>query len=98
MAEAARIPEQTSHPLAPLEAAEVERAAALVKPHVREGAAFCSVALVDPPKDAANEADAPRRLRLIGYDYPTGDVPDGGFDALVDLSSGSVSVERIVEG
>ena len=100
MAEAARIPEQTSHPLALLEAAEVERAAALVKPHVREGAAFCSVALVDPPKDAAatNEADAPRRLRLIGYDYPTGDVPDGGFDALVDLSSGSVSVERIVEG
>ena len=80
------------HPLAALSAAEVERAAALLKPHLGARAAFSSVALAEPPKAfvqsfKAGEATV-RRLRFIGYDHPQS--ADGGFDATVDLGSGEV--------
>ena len=88
------------HPLAALSAAEVERAAALLKPHLGARAAFSSVALAEPPKAfvqsfKAGEATV-RRLRFIGYDHPQS--ADGGFDATVDLGSGEVRVERIAAG
>ena len=85
-----------THPLAPPSAAEIERAAALAKPHLGARAAFCSVALVEPPKARAADAPPPRRLRLLGYDYPQ--PPDGGFDAIVNLDNGAVAVARIADG
>ena len=90
------------HPLDALTAAEAERAAALLKPRLNERAVFCSVALVEPHKAAlqtlrANQA-LPRVLRFMGYDYPEGNPPDGGFDATVDLASGEVEVARITAG
>ena len=96
MSDEPRIP-PLAHPLAPLAAAEVEHGARLLKPHLGARAAFCSVALEEPPKQALR-AGAPvaRRLRYVGYDYPT--PPDGGFDASVDLSAGTVAVRRIAAG
>ena len=106
MAEAVQLPPAdvkttASHPLDPLTPEEVERAAALVKPRLGDQAAFCSVALVEPPKDAlkayAPGDPLPRRLRFMGFDYPEGE-PDGGFDAIVDLSAGTADVSRIAKG
>ena len=92
--------ELPNHPLAALSAAEIERAAALLRPRLGARAAFCSVALVEPPKallQSWHAGDAvPRRLRLIGYDYPQ--PPDGGFDAVVDLATGEARVDRITAG
>ncbi len=88
------------HPLAAISAAEVERAAALLKPHLGARAAFSSVALAEPPKAFVQSfkagQTAPRRLRFVGYDHPQ--PADGGFDATVDLGSGEVRVERIAAG
>ena len=103
MAAAAPLPEPPAHPLSPLDAAEVEHAARLAKAELGERAAFCSAALAEPPKDALRNfektpQDVPRKVRLVGYDHPQGDAPDGGFDAVVDLSSGAVAVERIAAG
>ncbi len=90
-----------THPLDPLTAEEVERAAALVKPGLGDHAAFCSVALVEPPKDALKALVAgdhlPRRLRFMGFDHPEGE-PDGGFDAVVDLAADRVEISRIAKG
>ena len=89
-----------NHPLLALSAAEIERASALVKRRLGARAAFSSVALVEPPKallQSWRPGDAvPRRVRLIGYDYPQ--PPDGGFDAVVDLVTGEVRVDRITAG
>ena len=91
-----------AHPLEPLDAQEIGRATALAKAELGAQAAFCSAALVEPPKEAlenfAAGAPVPRKVRLLGYDHPQGPAPDGGFDAVVDLSSGAVAVERIVAG
>ena len=91
-----------THPLEPLAAQEIERATALAKDELGAQAAFCSAALVEPPKEAlenfAAGAPVPRKVRLLGYDHPQGPEPDGGFDAVVDLSSGAVALERIVAG
>ena len=90
------------HPLEALTAAEVEQAVALLKPRLNGRAAFCSVALSEPDKAAVQALAAgetlPRTLRFMGYDYPEGDPPDGGFDATVELASGSVEVARIAAG
>lgn len=90
------------HPLEALTAAEVEQAVALLKPRLNGRAAFCSVALSEPDKAAvqalATGEKLPRTLRFMGYDYPEGDPPDGGFDATVELASGSVEVARITAG
>ena len=92
--------EMPAHPLVALSAAEIERASALVKPRLGARAAFSSVALVEPPKALLRSWQpgqaAPRRVRLIGYDYPQ--PPDGGFDAVVDLVTGEVRVDRIAAG
>ena len=90
------------HPLEALTAVEVEQAVALLKPRLNGRAAFCSVALSEPDKAAVQALAAgetlPRTLRFMGYDYPEGDPPDGGFDATVELASGSVEVARIAAG
>ena len=90
------------HPLAALTAVEIEQATALLKPRLGPRAAFCSVALQEPAKEAvaafAPGGAVPRTLRFMGYDYPEGSPPDGGFDALVDLVSGTVEVSRITAG
>ena len=92
--------EMPNHPLAALSAAEIGRASALVKPRLGARTAFSSVALVEPPKALLQSWQAgdavPRRVRLIGYDYPQ--PPDGGFDAVVDLVTGEVRVDRIAAG
>ena len=92
-----------AHPLEALDAAEVEHGAALVKARLNERAAFCSVALVEPDKDSLKSQVAgravQRKLRFLGYDlYGTGEAPDGGFDAVVDLVSGDVEISRIGAG
>ncbi len=107
MAEAAEILPVAVHPLEALSEQEVADAAGLVKPHVGERAGFCSVALVEPPKDAliafaaARGPAPPRKVRFLGYDYPEprdGEAPDGGFDATADLAAGTVEVSRIETG
>ncbi len=103
MAEAALDrPADPSHPLDALTADEVERAIALAQPQLGERAEFCSVALVEPSKEGlksfAPGDPAPRRLRFLGYDYPDGEHPDGGFDMTVDLVAGTVDVSRIADG
>ena len=102
MAAVAPLPDHPVHPLEPLDAAEVERATGLAKAELGERAAFCAVALVEPPKAALRSfavgTELPRKVRLVGYDYPQGEAPDGGFDAVVDLSAGTVEVERIAVG
>ena len=91
-----------SHPLDPLTEEEIQAAAMLAKSQLGERASFCSVALVEPSKEAlqrfAAGAAVPRKLRLVGYDYPAGARPDGGFDALVDLVSGAAEIRRISHG
>ena len=91
-----------AHPLDPLTADEVERASALVKARLGARAGFCSVALAEPPKSAlrtfADGDRIPRKLRFMGYDYPDGNPPDGGFDAIVDLAAGTVDLARIATG
>lgn len=93
---------EPSHPLEPLSAQEIESATALTKAKVGARAAFCSAALVEPPKEAlanfAAGAPVSRKVRLLGYDHAPGQEPDGGFDAVVDLSAGTVAVERIAAG
>ena len=103
MAEAAQnLPLVPSHPLDALTADEVADAAALAKAELGERAAFCSVALVEPPKALVKSFrpgnPVPRKLRFLGYDYPTGTPPDGGFDAIVDLVNGTVHISRITRG
>jgi len=96
------LPAGAMHPLAPLTVDEVNRAGALAKAKLERGAEFCSVALVEPPKEFMGRHragdPAPRKLRFLGYDYPDGEAPDGGFDAVVDLASGAVEIARIVKG
>ena len=102
MAAAEKLSIAPSHPLDPLTEEEIQAAATLAKSKLGERAGFCSAALVEPSKEAlqrfaAGDA-APRKLRLVGYDYPTSTPPDGGFDALVDLVAGTVDVSRIRQG
>ena len=102
MASAESLSLAPSHPLAPLTAEEIQLAASLVKSRLGDRASFCSAALVEPPKEALQHSasgDAlPRRLRLVGYDYPAFEPPDGGFDAVVDVGSRSVEISRIRQG
>ncbi len=91
-----------SHPLEALTEAEVAAAVALAKAELGERAGFCSVALVEPPKEVLRTFTSgdpvPRKLRLVGYDYPPGQHPDGGFEATVDLVTGAVAMARIEKG
>ena len=104
MAEAAEnLAAGPGHPLEALTADEVAEAGALAKAKLGAQAAFCSVALVEPPKafvKAFKPGDAvPRRLRFLGYDETAATQPDdGGFDATVDLVHGTVAVTRIARG
>lgn len=82
----------------PLTAEEIEHASSLIKPKLGESAVFCSVALLEPPKDAnSSPSETTRRLRLNGYEYDSSDA-DGGFEATVDLVSEEVELKRINDG
>ena len=89
-----------THPLDPPTAQEIEQAAHLAKQHLSDKAAFHAVSLVDPAKDIVRDfgsgSSIDRRLKLVGYDYPM--KVDGGFDAIVNLTSKDVEVNRIEEG
>ena len=88
-----------NHPLEALTADEVAEAGALAKAELGDRAAFCSVALVEPPKADLKSFKSgdpvPRKVRFLGYDYAGG---DGGFDATVDLVSRRVEMARITHG
>ena len=90
------------HPLEPPTFAEVEKGAQLVKRQLGERLAFCSVALVEPPKQSLlnyqSEELHPRQLKYCGYDYPDPANIDGGFEAIVNLSNEQVELKRIVSG
>ena len=90
------------HPLDPPTQGEIERATSLIKPQLKEGAFFCSVALVEPSKSFLRSYQPgevfPRKFRVNGYDQPTIDRLDGGFDAIVDVASGLVELRRIKDG
>ena len=104
MAEAKQsdIVSEVVHPLDPITTQEIERGVELLKPKLSDKATFSSVGLVEPAKDdvlAFTTGDAcERRLRFMGYDYPSPDVADGGFDAIVDLVTGEVTLDRIASG
>ncbi|MCY3886012.1 MAG: primary-amine oxidase [Gammaproteobacteria bacterium] len=91
----------SSHPLSSLTAQEIEAAATLVKKNLSERAVFCSIALVEPTKEALAEPDAfssiPRKMRLVGYEYNDSN-PDGGFEADVNIGAQEVHIKRITEG
>ena len=92
-----------NHPLEALTADEVAEASALAKAELGERAAFCSVALVEPPKaylkSFRNGDPVPRKVRFLGYDHAGGDTGgDGGFDATVDLVNRRVEMSRITLG
>ncbi len=75
------------HPLSPLSADEVARAVALFREQHPDNAAFCSIGLVEPPKQQVKAGEpVPRVARLLGTDA----VKDGGFQADIDLSGGRV--------
>ena len=92
----------TEHPLSPLTAAEIEQGAVLVKAQLSEQATFSAVNLVEPRKAevmAYQPGDAiTRQLRFVGYDYPSFERRDGGFEAIVDLSTEVVTLQRIDSG
>lgn len=93
----------TSHPLDPPSPAEIDAAAGHLKKHLNDRATFSSVALVEPAKadvlSYQKTGTLPaRRLRFMGYDYPADPAVDGGFDAVVDLSTQKVEVQRIRRG
>ena len=92
----------TNHPLDPPTKAEVDRGAELAKSALNDRAAFCTVALEEPPKEFLRHyklgQSFGRKLRFTGYDHPSQDSLDGGFDALVDLGTESVEVRRIKSG
>ncbi len=91
-----------AHPLDALTPAEIDEGAALVRAQLGESATFSSVALIEPHKDEVNafkDGDpVARQLRFLGYDYPTGDDVDGGFDAVVCLQRRTVEINRITSG
>ncbi|NKB97161.1 MAG: primary-amine oxidase [Pseudomonadales bacterium] len=88
------------HPLKMLTTDEIEAAATLLKAQLSERATFSNVGLVEPNKhdvlDTTRHVQLSRKLRFMGYDYP--ESKDGGFDAIVDLTSKEVSVTRIAAG
>lgn len=90
------------HPLDPPTFDEVEKGARLAKTKLGEKAAFCSVRLLEPSKHVLSEFKQgqtfERILRFDGFDHPDSDHLDGGFEALVNLSTGEVDVERITNG
>ncbi len=90
------------HPLDPLTVQEVEKGARLVKSHLNERAAFCSVRLVEPNKKLLRNYKRgkpfARVLRFDGFDYPERGHLDGGFNATANLSTGEVVIKRIDHG
>ncbi len=74
------------NPLAPLTAAEIRAAAAIVKSSGRapNTAIFSLIALREPPKDAVlKQTPVPRRAFAIVYDYPANQT----WEAVVNLSN-----------
>lgn len=90
------------HPLDPPSFDEVEQGARLAKTKLGKKAAFCSVRLQEPSKDLLRNfkrgQSFDRILRFDGFDYPESDQLDGGFEATVNLSNGTVIVDRITSG
>ena len=90
------------HPLDPPSFDEVEQGAQLAKTKLGEQAAFCSVRLQEPSKELLRNykqgQSFDRILRFDGFDYPDSDHLDGGFEAIVNLSTGDVNVNRITTG
>ncbi len=90
------------HPLEPLDADEVTRAAAILRDsgRITPEARFCSMTLQEPGKEAlrrhAAGGEAPERCaRVMLYDRGG----EGGCDAVVSLTEGKVaSFERVSEG
>ena len=95
-------PITVAHPLDPPTLEEIERGASLVKAQLNKRAAFCSVALVEPTKEQINGYGSgpsmSRQLKFCGYDYPDPAKPDGGFEAIVDLTQNQVHLSRIENG
>ena len=80
------------HPLEPLAAQEIEQAVDLFRQQYRQqNAFFSSAGLVEPAKQSVKDREASRLVRLLGID----DEKDGGFEALIDLSSSAVTVNRL---
>ena len=91
-----------AHPLDPPTFEEVEVGGRLAKANLGERAAFCSVRLSEPSKEALRKYEhgksIDRVLRFDGFDYPAQGELDGGFQATVNLSTKSVVVDRITNG
>lgn len=84
--------EAVAHPLEPCSAAELERAAAILKQggELSDAAFFCSGALAEPPKSVvcsyAPGSPCERVVQLIGHDRKRGQ----SFEARVSLAAGAV--------
>ena len=91
-----------AHPLDPPTFEEVEVGGRLAKANLGERAAFCSVRLSEPSKEALRKYEhgksIDRVLRFDGFDHPAQGELDGGFQATVNLSTKSVVVDRITNG
>ena len=80
------------NPLAPLTATEIEKAVEIFRrEHGDERAVFCSSGLDEPAKaDVKAGRAVPRIVKFLGTDS----VPDGGFEAYVNLAEDKV--ERLI--
>ena len=91
-----------AHPLDPPTFEEVEVGGRLAKANLGERAAFCSVRLSEPSKEALRKYEhgksIDRVLRFDGFDHPAQGELDGGFQATVNLSTKSVVIDRITNG
>lgn len=91
-----------THPLDPPTFEEIEVGGRLAKATLGERAAFCSVRLNEPNKEALRKYERgksiDRVLRFDGFDHPAQGELDGGFQANVNLSTKSVVVDRITNG
>jgi primary-amine oxidase len=81
-----------TNPLAPLTATEIEKAVEIFRrEHGDERAVFCSSGLDEPAKaDVKAGRAVPRIVKFLGTDS----VPDGGFEAYVNLAEDKV--ERLI--
>ena len=83
------------HPLAPLSAAEIREATALLKPRAAASARFVLITLDEPPKEMVLRAmPTPRRAFAVLYD------PDSNatWEAVANLSTGRIDRLQQVPG
>jgi primary-amine oxidase len=94
----ASAPRTSVHPLDPLEAAEVERAVALVRRRHGGELRFVSVTLAEPPKDdllaRGPGVELPRRAEVVVL----APAEQTAYEALVDLNAGEVADWRRLDG